>query len=48
MITCTVPPSTDQALPATYEARSEHKNAIAPAISSLSARRPIGRLPAMF
>src|SRR4051795_1192266 len=43
MITCTVPPSTLQAAPATYDARSEQRKTIASAISSTSARRPIGR-----
>ena len=44
MITWTVPPSTLQAAPATYEARCEQRKTIASAISSTSARRPIGRL----
>src|SRR2546423_2355082 len=43
MITWTGPPSTLQAAPATYEARSEHRKRIASAISPTSARRPIGR-----
>ena len=43
MITGTVPPSTPQATPATNEARSEQRKVIAEAISSTSARRPIGR-----
>ena len=39
----TVPPSTLQAAPVTYDARSEQRNTITAAISSGSARRPRGR-----
>jgi hypothetical protein len=42
----TVPPSTDHAAPATFEARSEQRNVITAAISPASAKRPSGaRLP---
>ena len=43
MMIGTVPPSALQAAPVTYEARSEHRNAITAAISSGSASRPSGR-----
>src|SRR5205807_9855874 len=47
MITGTAPPSTDQAAPVTYEATSEHKNAITAAISCSVANLPIGMPPAV-
>ena len=40
----TVPPSTDQAAPVTFEARSEQRNTIAAAISSSVPKRPSGIL----
>src|SRR5690349_11670393 len=43
MITGTVPPSTPQAAPVTYDARGEHRKAITAAISSGSAIRFNGR-----
>src|SRR2546423_9903463 len=43
MMIGTVPPSALQAEPVTYEARSEHRKQITPAISAGSARRPRGR-----
>src|SRR5437588_6554137 len=42
MITGTVPPSTDQAAPATFDAASEQRNAITAAISSSDPKRPSG------
>ena len=46
MITGTVPPSTDQAAPVTFEASAEHKNTITAAISSAEPSRPMGVRPA--
>ena len=42
MITGTVPPSTDQAAPATFEAASEQRNTITDAISCSVPSRPTG------
>ena len=47
MITGTTPPSTDHAAPVTYEAASEHRNAITAAISCSVPRRPTGTPPAV-
>ncbi len=44
----TVPPSTDQAAPVTYEARGDRRNTITSAISPGSARRPSGLPAATF
>ena len=42
MITGTVPPSTDQAAPTTFDAASEQRNAITAATSSSDPIRPSG------